>query len=179
MKRTHSPTLIGTIGITGGILILFAFPVGKVEPAIPTIKVPGPYPYETPVRVPVPPQTAESTVLPTPAPFPYAESASSIPAVQERDSRLESPRRPITAKAVREAAFKYNGVPDFCEFLSALPADVSVFDPKLGITRTLVKGGHAIRENVAWLRKFKEARLKPNDRTLVSVEELGTRTLGN
>src|SRR5206468_10701775 len=75
------------------------------------------FPYTTLFR--------SSTVLPTPAPFPYAESASSIPAAQERDSRLESPRRPITAKAVREAAFKYNGVPDFCEFLSALPADVS------------------------------------------------------
>src|SRR5437773_12408320 len=135
MKRLHATTLTGIIGIAGGLLILLAFPVGKVEPAIPTIKVPGPYPYETPVRVPVPPQTAESTVLPTPAPFPYAESASSIPAAQERDSRLESPRRPITAKAVREAAFKYNGVPDFCEFLSALPANVSVFDPKLGRTR--------------------------------------------
>ena len=179
MKRTHSPTLIGTIGITGGILILFAFPVGKVESAIPTIKVPGPYPYETPVHVPAPPQTAESTVLPTPAPFPYAESASSNPAAQERDSRPESPRRPIAAKAVREAAFKYNGVSDFCEFLAVLPADVSVFDPKLGITRTLVKGGHVIRENVAWFRKRKEARLKSNDRTVVSVEQLGTQSSAN
>ncbi len=179
MKRTHSPTLIGTIGITGGILILFAFPVGQVESAIPTITVPGPYPYETPVHVPSPPQTAESTVLPTPAPFPYAESASSNPAAQERDSRPESPRRPITAKAVREAAFKYNGVPEFCEFLAVLPANVSVFDPKLGRTRTIVQGGRVMPKNVAWLRKFKEARLKPNDRTVVSVEELGTRTLGN
>ena len=178
MKRTHSPTLIGITGIAGGLMILFAFPVGKVEPAIPTIKVPGPYPYETPVRVPAP-AISESSVLPTPAPYPYAESASSIPAAQERDSRPEGPRRPITAKAVREAAFKYNGVPEFCEFLAVLPANVSVFDPKLGRTRTIVQGGRVMPKNVAWLRKFKEARLKPNDRTVVSVEELGTRTLGN
>ena len=159
-------------------MILFAFPVGKVEPAIPTIKVPGPYPYETPVRVPAP-AISESSVLPTPAPYPYAESSPSLSAAPDRDSRTVNLRRPLTPKAVRQAAFKYNGVSGFCEFLAALPADVSVFDPQLGITRTLVKGGHAIRENVAWLRKFKEARLKPNDRTLVSVEELGTRTLGN
>src|SRR5213075_1285214 len=141
MKRTHSPTLIGTIGITGGILILFAFPVGKIESAIPTIKVPGPYPYETPVHVPAPRQTAESTVLPTPAPFPYAESSPAISDAQDRDPRTVNSRPPLTSKAVREAAFKYNGVSDFCEFLSALPANMSVFDPKLGRTRTIVQGG--------------------------------------
>ena len=27
-------------------MIMFAFPVGKLEPAIPTVKVPGAYPYE-------------------------------------------------------------------------------------------------------------------------------------
>src|SRR5437773_5057994 len=178
MKRLHATTLTGIIGIAGGLLILLAFPVGKVEPAIPTIKVPGPYPYETPVRVPAP-AISESSVLPTPAPYPYAESASSIPAARERDSRPEGPRRPITAKAVREAAFKYNGVPEFCEFLAVLPANVSVFDPKLGRTRTIVQGGRVMPKNVAWLRKFQDARLKPNDRTVVSVEELGTRTLGN
>jgi hypothetical protein len=96
-------------------------------------------------------------------------------AIQEQ----RMPAGPPTAKAVREAAFKYNGVANFCGFLAGLPADVSVFDPKLGITRTLVKGGHAIRENVAWFRKRKEARLKSNDRTVVSVEELGTRNSGN
>jgi hypothetical protein len=58
---------------------------------------------------------------------------------------------------VRQAAFKYDGVPDFCRFLAALPADVSVFDPKLGITRPLVKGGRVIRKNAAWLRKHKAA----------------------
>jgi len=178
MKRTHSPTLIGITGIAGGLMILFVFPVGKVEPAIPTIKVPGPYPYETPVRVPAP-AISESSVLPTPAPYPYAESSPSLSAAPDRDSRTVNARRPPTVKAVREAAFKYNGVSDFCEFLSALPADVSVFDPKLGVTRTLVKGGHVIRENVAWFRKRKEARLKSNDRTVVSVEELGTQSSAN
>lgn len=78
---------------------------------------------------------------------------------------------------MREAAFKYNGVPDFCEFLAALPANVSVFDPKLGRTRTLVQGGRVMRQNVTWLRKRKQARLKSN-RTLISVEELGTRNSG-
>jgi hypothetical protein len=66
-------------------------------------------------------------------------------------------RRPLTAKAVRQAAFKYNGVANFCGFLAALPADVSVFDPKLGKTRALVKGGHVIHKNAAWLRKHKQA----------------------
>ncbi len=145
-------------------MILFVFPVGKVEPAIPTIKVPGPYPYETPVRVPAPA---------------ISESSPSLSAAPDRDSRTVNARRPPTVKAVREAAFKYNGVSDFCEFLSALPADVSVFDPKLGITRTLVKGGHVIRENVAWFRKRKEARPKSNDRTVVSVEQLGTQSSAN
>ena len=157
MKRTHSPTMIGIIGIAGGLMILFAFPVGKIESAIPTIKVPGPYPYETPVQVPAPPPVSDSSSLPSPAPFPYSESSPSLSAAQDRDSRTANARRPITAKAVREAAFKYNGVPGFCEFLAALPADVSVFDPKLGKTRTLVKGGHVIRKNVAWLRKHKQA----------------------
>ena len=65
-------------------------------------------------------------------------------------------RRPLTPKAVREAAFRYNGVANFCGFLAALPANVSVFDPKLGRSRALVQGGHVVRKNVAWLRKRKE-----------------------
>jgi hypothetical protein len=179
MKRTYAPTLIGIIGIAGGLMILLAFPVEKVEPAIPTIKVPGPYPYETPVQLPAPPPTiSESSVLPTPAPFAYRESSPSLSAAQDRDSRTANTRRPLTTKAVREAAFKYNGVPDFCEFLAALPADVSVFDPKVGRTRTLVQGGRVLRKNVAWLRKRKQARSKSNDRTLLSVEELGMRNSG-
>jgi hypothetical protein len=180
MKRTHSPTLIGITGIAGGLMILFAFPVGKIESAIPTIKLPGPYPYETPVHVPAPPAApiSESSVLPTPAPFPYRESSLSLSASQDRDSRTVNAPRSLTAKAAREAAFKYNGVLDFCEFLAALPANVSVFDPKLGRTRTLVQGGRVVRTNVAWLRKRQQARPKPNDRTLISVEELATRNPG-
>jgi hypothetical protein len=178
MRRTHAPTLNGIIGIAGGLMILFVFPIGKVEPAIRTIKVPGAYPYETPVQIPAPPPVSDSLVLPTPAPFPYRESSLSLSASQDRDSRTTNSRRPLTAKAAREAAFKYNGVPDFCEFLTALPADVSVFDPKLGRTRTLVQGGHVLRKNVVWLRKRKQARPKPNDRTVVSVEELGTQNSG-
>ncbi len=109
-------------------MILLAFPAERIHSAIPTIKVPGPYPYETPVRVPAP-AISESSVLPTPAPYPYAESSPSLSAAPDHASRTVNGRRPVTAKAVREAAFKYNGVPDFCEFLAALPANVSVFDP--------------------------------------------------
>ena len=138
-------------------MILLGFPIGKVESAIPTIKLPGAYPYETPVQVPVPPPVSDSSPLPSPVPFPYPESSSSLSASQDRDSRTANARRPLTAKAVREAVFKYNGVANFCGFLAALPADVSVFDPKLGRTRTLVKGGRVIRQNVTWLRKRKQA----------------------
>jgi hypothetical protein len=176
MKRTHSPTLIGITGIAG-LIVLLAFPAERIHSAIPTIKVPGPYPYETPVRVPAP-AISESSVLPTPAPFPYRESSPSVSAAQDRDSRTENARRPLSAKTVREAAFKYNGVPDFCEFLAALPADVSVFDPKLGTTRALVKRGRVMRKNAAWLRKREQAHPKPEDRAVVSVEELGARNSG-
>jgi len=155
MKRTHSPTLIGIIGIAG-LMILLAFPAEIIHSGIPTIKVPGPYPYETPVRVPAPPPVSDSSPLPSPAPFPYPDSSPSLSAAQDHDSRKASARRPLTPKAVREAAFKYNGVPDFFEFLAALPADVSVFDPKLGTTRPLVKGGRVVRQNVTWLRKRKQ-----------------------
>jgi hypothetical protein len=177
MKRLHATTPTGIIGITGGLMILLAFPIGKVEPAVPTIKVPGAYPYEETVRIPAP-TISESSVLPTPAPFPYPGSSPSLSASQDRDSRTANARRPLTAKAAREAAFKYNGVPDFCGFLAALPANVSVFDPKLGRPRELVKGGRVVRKNAAWLRNRKQARLKQNDRTVVSVEELGTRNSG-
>ena len=158
-------------------MILLAFPVEKAEPAIPTIKVPGAYPYEETVRIPAP-TFSESSVLPTPAPFSYRESSPSLSASQDHDSRTANSRRPLTVKAVREAAFKYNGVADFFEFLAALPADVSVFDPKLGRTRTLVKAGRVQRKNVVWLQKRKQAHAKSNDRTLVSTEELGAREPG-
>jgi hypothetical protein len=157
MKRHRATKLIGIIGIAGGLAILLAFPTEIIRAAIPTIKVPGPYPYETPVQVPAPPPVSDSSPLPSPAPSPYLESSPSLPATQDRDSRTANARLPLTAKAVREAAFKYNGVANFCGFLAALPADVSVFDPKLGKTRTLVKGGHVVRKNVAWLRKRKQA----------------------
>jgi hypothetical protein len=157
-------------------MIMFAFPVEKAEPAIPTVKVPGAYPYEETVRVPAP-TISESSVLPTPAPFPYRESSPSLSASPDRDSRTANIRQPVTAKAVRAAAFKYNGVPDFCEFLAALPANVSVFDPNLGTTRTLVQGGRVLRKNVTWFSKRQKTR-PTNDRTVVSVEELGTRNSG-
>jgi hypothetical protein len=157
MKR-HRPTkLTGIIGIAGGLAILLTFPTEVIHSATPTIKLPGPYPYETPVQVPAPPPVSDSSPLPSPAPFPYPESLPSLSATENRDSRTANARRPLTAKAVREAAFKYNGVANFCGFLAALPADVSVFDPKLGKTRTLVKGGHVMRKNVAWLHKCTQA----------------------
>jgi len=179
MKEYRATKLIGILGVTGGLAILLGFSAERSHSTTPTVKVPGPYPYETPVQVPVPPPVSDSSPLPSPAPFPYSEASPLLSATQDHDSRKASARRPLTPKAVREAAFKYNGVPDFCEFLAALPADVSVFDPTLGRPRTLVKGGRVIPKNVAWLRKCKQADLKPNDRTLVSVEELGTRNSGN
>jgi hypothetical protein len=177
MERDHATRLIGIIGIAGTVIILLAFSIQKIEPAMPTITLPGPYPYETPVRVPAPP-TAEASPAPSPAPFPYEESSPSISVAQNRDLRTTNARRPLTAKAVREAAFKYNGVPDFWEFLTVLPANVSVYDPKLGRTRTLVNGGRVVRKNVTWLRKGKQAHLTPKDRAVVSVEEIGARKSG-
>jgi hypothetical protein len=178
MKRDRATNLIGIMGIAGGLAMLLAFPTEIIHSATPTIKVPGPYPYETPVQVPAPPLVSDSSPAPSPAPFPYHESSPPLSAAQDRDPRTANARRPLTAKAVREAAFKYNGVPDFCEFLAALPANVSVFDPNLGRTRTLVEGSRVIRKNVTWLRKRQQAHSKPNDRTVVSVEELGTRNPG-
>ena len=159
MKRRFATALVGIIRIAGGLAILVAFPAEGVHSGIPTIKTPGPYPYETPGQVPAPPPppVSDSSPLPSPAPFPYPESSPSHSAPLDRDSRTAGARRSPTAKAVREAAFKYNGVANFCGFLAALPADVSVFDPKLGRTRMLVKGGHVIRKNAAWLRKHKQA----------------------
>jgi hypothetical protein len=174
MERDHSKRLIGINGIAGAVILLLAFPIQKIEAAIPTVKVPGAYPYEESARVPAP-QFSESGVVPTPAPFPYPNSVSPAPV---HDSRTANARRPLSAKTVREAAFKYNGVAGFCDFLAALPADVSVFDPQLGRTRALVKGGRVIPKNVAWLRKSKSERVKPKERAVVSVEELGARNPG-
>src|SRR5438477_1939158 len=152
IKRRRATILIG---IAGGLTILVAFSAQRAHSAVPTLKTPGPFPYETPGQVPAPPPVSDSSPLPSPAPFPYPESSPSPSAAQDRDSRT-GVRRPITAKAVRQAAFRYNGVANFCGFLAALPADVSVFDPKLGRPRALVKGGRIIRKNVAWLRKPKQ-----------------------
>src|SRR5882762_5158223 len=137
MKRQHARKLTGVMGIAGGLTILLGFPTEIIHSATPTIKVPGPYPYETPVQVPAPPLVSDSSPAPSPAPFPYHESSPPLSAAQDRDPRTANARRPLTAKAVREAAFKYNGVANFCGFLAALPADVSVFDRKLGTTRVL------------------------------------------
>jgi hypothetical protein len=147
MKRRHAPKLMGT---AGGLLLL-VFPIGNIDSAVPVIKVPGAYPYEAPMRIPAP----ESSVLPTPAPFPYPEESSSVATAETRNSRASHSHRRLTPKAVREAAFKCNGVPDFFGFLAVIPADVSVFDPKLGTTRAVVKGNRVIRKNVTWLRKRK------------------------
>jgi hypothetical protein len=157
MKGHRAATLIGIIGIAGGLATLVAFPDERGHSEIQTIKTPGPYPYETPGQVPAPPPDSDSSPLPSPAPFPYTESSPSLSAAQDRDLQTAGARRPVTPKAVREAAFRYNGVANFCGFLAALPADVSVYDPKLGRSRVLVKGGHVIRKNVAWLRKHKQA----------------------
>ena len=154
MKRTHAPTVIRIIAVTAGVTIVLRFSVGNVEPATPTVKVPGAYPYEETVQVPAATPVPESSPLPSPAPFSYRDSRGAP--VSVRDSQTANARRPLTAKAVREAAFNYNGVAKFFGFLAALPADVSVFDPKLGITRTLVKGGRVMRKNAAWLRKCKQ-----------------------
>lgn len=157
MKRRFASALGGIIRIAGGLAILVAFPAEAVHSGIQTIKTPGPYPYETPGQVPAPPPVLDSAPLPSPAPFPYPESSPSPSAAQDHDSRTPGARRPLTAKAVREAAFRYNGVANFCGFLAALPANVSVFDPKLGRSRALVQGGQVLRKNVAWLRNRKEA----------------------
>src|SRR4029453_17151373 len=157
MKGYRATRLIGILGIAGGLATLLGFPAERSHSATPTVKVPGPYPYETPVQVPAPPPLSASSPLPSPAPFPYPESLALPSAAQDRDSRTPNARRPVTAKAVREAAFKYNGVANFCGFLAALPANVSVFDPKLGTTRVLVKGGHVVPKNVAWLRNRNQA----------------------
>jgi hypothetical protein len=175
MTKIHAPTTNGIIGIAAGLIVVFSFTLENLQSAPRTIKVPGAYPYEDSVHIPAPPPViSESSILPTPAPFPYPESAPSQMIAQNRDSRNENARRPVSAKAVREAAFKYNGVPNFWEFLAALPANVSVFDPKLGRIRPVVEGTRVVRKNVAWLRQRQQARPESNDRTVVSVEELGS-----
>jgi len=104
------------------------------------------------------PTILESAAVPSPAPFPYSESGLLASGQTSYSRTAHSRRRPLTAKTVREAAFKYNGVPDFCGLLAALPADVGVFDPKLGRTRELVEGGRVEPKNVAWFRTHKQGK---------------------
>jgi hypothetical protein len=172
MKRPQPPTLVGIIGIAGALMVLLGFPVARIEAATPTIKVPGPYPYEETVRIPVP---ATESPLPSPAPDTWRnpEHESALAGKENvRGSQTGNSRQPLTAKIVRKAAFKYNGVADFCGFLAALPADVGVVDSKLGTTRALVKGGRLVRKNVAWLRKQKQTR-----RTFASVRKESSREI--
>src|SRR5882724_13573808 len=83
IKGQRATTLIG---IAGGLTILVAFSAQRAHCAVPTLKTPGPYPYETPGQVPAPPPVSDSSPLPSPAPFPYPESSPS-PSAQEHDSR--------------------------------------------------------------------------------------------
>ena len=168
-KRGHNSKMIrwfarlsGFLRLAGGI-ILAALSTHAAYSGIRTIKTPGPYPYETPVQVPAPPPVVDSSPLPSPAPFPYFEP--SLPATASHESRAPAPRRPLTAKSVREAAFRYNGVSHFCGFLAALPANVSVYDPKLGRSRALVQAGQVVRKNVVWLHKHKEIQEHKQDST--------------
>jgi hypothetical protein len=153
LKRTHASTLMGIIGIATGLTVLLGLPIQKIDSAVPSIKVPGAYPYDEAVRIPTPAPIAEASLVPSPAPSLYRESSS----VPIRDSQIATARRSLTPKAMRKAAFEYNGVANFCGFLTALPADVGVLDPKLGRTRELVKGGRVMPKNVTWLRKHRQA----------------------
>ena|ERR1700720_1780195 len=155
--RFGAATLIGIIGIVGGLTILPTSQIEKNASLIPTIKVPRPYSYETSMRIP-PPLVAESSPSPSPTTFSYRESSPSLSTTQVRHPRIANAHRALTARTVREAVFECNGVANFCGFLAALPADVRVFDPKLGKTRVLVKGDRTIPKNVAWLRKREQAR---------------------
>jgi hypothetical protein len=153
LKRTQASKLVGIIGIATGLTVLLGLPIQKIDSAVPSIKVPGAYPYDEAVRIPTPAPIAEASPAPSPAPSLYRESRSA----PVRDSRTANGRRSLTPKAVRKAAFEYNGVANFCGFLKALPADVGVPDPKLGRTRELVKGGRVMPKNVTWLRKHRPA----------------------
>src|SRR5947208_16812958 len=106
MKRDGATNLIGIMGIAGGLATLLAFPPEVIYSATPTIKVPGPYPYETPMQVPAPPLVSDSSPMPSPAPFQYSESLPSVSASHDRDRRPANARRPLTLKAVRHAALK-------------------------------------------------------------------------
>src|SRR5947199_8254557 len=103
MKRDGATNLIGIMGIAGGLATLLAFPTEMIYSATPTIKVPGPYPYETPMQVPTPPLVSDSSPVPSPAPFPYSESLHSLSAAHDRDRRTANARHPLTSTALRNA----------------------------------------------------------------------------
>ena len=116
---------------------MLGFSAERSHSTTPTVKVPGP------IRMK---HLCKSGAAARFGLIPFAVACSfsvfrivalTLLAAQDRDSRTANARRPLTAKAVRQAAFKYNGVANFCGFLAALPANVSVFDPKLGTTRVL------------------------------------------
>ena len=98
MKEYRATKLIGILGVTGGLAILLGFSAERSHSTTPTVKVPGPYPYETPVQVPVPPPVSDSSPLPSPAPFPYSESSPLPSAAQDRDSRTANALRPLRQK---------------------------------------------------------------------------------
>ena len=51
MKEYRATKLIGILGVTGGLAILLGFSAERSHSTTPTVKVPGPYPYETPVQL--------------------------------------------------------------------------------------------------------------------------------
>ena len=81
-------TLTGIIGIATGLTVLLGLPIQKIDSAIPSIKVPGAYPYDEDVRIPTSAPIAEASPAPSPAPSLYRESSSA----PVRDS-LASARR--------------------------------------------------------------------------------------
>jgi hypothetical protein len=150
MRKSRPRRLMKIIGTAGALTLLLAFPAQRIHSEIRTIKVPGPYPYEEPVRILAPPGS-ESAPSSSPAPVRDAKAAGP----GRHSARTH---RPLSAATVRKAAFKYNGVPNFLEFLAALPMDVGVIDAKLGRMRPLVKGGRVIRKNIAWLCSSRRGR---------------------
>ena len=93
-EETACEKMIGVMRVSGGLAVLFVFPAAKVHSAMPTIKVSGPYPCETPVQVPAPPLVSDSSPVPSPAPFPYPESSPSLSTAPDRDPGTANARRP-------------------------------------------------------------------------------------
>src|SRR5436305_13401825 len=102
MKSDGATNLIGIMGIAGGLATLIAIATEIIYSATPTIKVPGPYPYETPMQVPTPPLVSDSSHVPTPAPFLYYEPLPSLSAAYDRAPRTPNALHPLPAIAVRK-----------------------------------------------------------------------------